>query len=270
MTSPFPGMDPYLEQTWRDFHTRLLTHISEALNPALPPDLSARIESRVYVESSARPGREFDPDLHVYRTPPAPGGTAVAEPRSGGIALAVRPALAYRLQPVTDRFINIYDRRSDGRVVTTLEILSPTNKRRGDGRDLYLRKQDECRAAEVNLVEIDLVRAGRPTTVFATSGRVGRESRAAYHVSTLDFAGVGRALYFPMPLRDPLPTLPIPLRHRDGPAALDLQAVVSSAYERGYCWRDVDYDDPPTPPLDPPDAAWAAERVVAWRAANRP
>ena len=265
MKSPFPGMDPYLERPWRGFHTRLLTYISDAINPHLPKGLGSRIETRVYVESYAGRERDIEPDGYIYRTLPnalAHGGTAVAERE----ATAVRPLLAFDLDPVTERFLNIVDRESGGRVVTTIELLSPINKRRGTGREMYLRKQDECRAAEVNLVEIDLIRSGRPTTVFAASGRIPKDARALYHVSTLDFAKGARALYFPMPLREPLPKLPVPLRAGEAPAVLDLQEVIDTAYARGYCWRDIDYSKPLTPPLPAADAGWAAERIAAWRA----
>ena len=267
MKSPFPGMDPYLERPWRGVHTRLLTYISDALNPVLPSGLGSRIETRVYVESHAGRERDFEPDGYVYRTlptnGPTNGSTAVAE-----AATAVRPLLFFDLEPVTDRYLDIVDRDSGGRVVTSIELLSPSNKVPGTGRELYCRKQDECRAAEVNLVEIDLIRGGRPTTVFATSGRIVEDARAAYHVSALDFSNAGRALYFPMPLREPLPKLPIPLREKDQPAVLDLQAVIDAAYERGCYWRDIDYARPPVPPLPKADAEWAAGRIAEWRAAN--
>ncbi|MGL6094387.1 MAG: DUF4058 family protein, partial [Fimbriiglobus sp.] len=39
MPSPFPGMDPYLEDPtyWGGFHTNLYTGIQRALNQTLPP-----------------------------------------------------------------------------------------------------------------------------------------------------------------------------------------------------------------------------------------
>ncbi len=50
MPSPFPGMDPYLEQCWRDIHARCIIYAADQLQAHLPPDLRARVEERVVVE----------------------------------------------------------------------------------------------------------------------------------------------------------------------------------------------------------------------------
>jgi hypothetical protein len=44
MRSPFPGMDPYLEQFWGDVHHRLITYLSDAIQKQLPGDLRARVD----------------------------------------------------------------------------------------------------------------------------------------------------------------------------------------------------------------------------------
>lgn len=50
-TSPFPGMDPYLEtpSLWRGVHTRLITLIADTLAPRLAPAFTVAIEERVYI-----------------------------------------------------------------------------------------------------------------------------------------------------------------------------------------------------------------------------
>lgn len=50
MKSPFPGMDPYLEQYWRDVHHSLCTYARDALQPQIRPALFARIEERSHSE----------------------------------------------------------------------------------------------------------------------------------------------------------------------------------------------------------------------------
>ena len=52
MLSPFPGMDPYLEDpgSWPDLHHRLISAASDQLNAQLRPRYLARIEERVYVD----------------------------------------------------------------------------------------------------------------------------------------------------------------------------------------------------------------------------
>jgi len=72
-----------------------------------------------------------------------------------------------------------------------------------------------------------------------------------------------RELYV-LPLRQRLPSLPIPLRPTDQPARLDLQALVDQVYTSGR-YDDLDYSAELDPPLTPEDAAWAATLVKAAR-----
>jgi len=71
------------------------------------------------------------------------------------------------------------------------------------------------------------------------------------------------AEYYPMPLRDRLPAIRVPLRVRDQDVALDLQRPLERIYERGRYDNRIDYSAVLSPPLPPADAAWAAERIAA-------
>ena len=51
MKSPFPGMDPYLEEHLRDIHHRFLTYACDELQEHLPRTCG-RLEERVFVEPS--------------------------------------------------------------------------------------------------------------------------------------------------------------------------------------------------------------------------
>lgn len=67
---------------------------------------------------------------------------------------------------------------------------------------------------------------------------------------------------WPISLRSPLPTVPVPLRG-DPDAPLDLQAIFNSAYDAyGFDLR-VDYTRPPEVPLAGEDAQWAEEVLRA-------
>jgi uncharacterized protein DUF4058 len=253
MRSPFPGMDPYLEQRWGDFHARLITYLSDALQPALPPNLRARMEERVYVESVDGAGKQFVPDVHVYQMPRGASGAAAG---GGGVAVA-EPIVVHVPAEVTERFIQIIDVRSGGRVVTVIEVLSPANKLPGRGRNEYLQKQREYIDGGVNLVEIDLLRIGQHTTL-AKLGLIAPDKITTYHVNTFRAARPEFLEYFRMPLRERLPRLPIPLRPADRDVVLDLQAVVDTAYDRGR-YDDIDYSRPLHPPLDPADQQWASQ-----------
>jgi hypothetical protein len=56
MASPFPGMDPYLEDpgNWPDFHPRFVVHCREALLAALPAQYIARLGERFSLVDEAR------------------------------------------------------------------------------------------------------------------------------------------------------------------------------------------------------------------------
>jgi hypothetical protein len=58
-------------------------------------------------------------------------------------------------------------------------------------------------------------------------------------------------------VRQPLPTIPLPLLPPDPPVPLELGPALRTAYERARYDLRIDYRQPPVPPLSPTDAAWA-------------
>lgn len=160
MPSPFPGMDPYLEQSasWEDFHTEFITGLRKALSERLPGNYDARIEARVVIlDSFDQPSQWFESDV------------AVAQESENATLPPSRPAVSGLLEPVTvpliipqrerQRYIEIYD-YPEQMLVTVIEVLSPTNKLSG-GRDEYLAKRDALLNQEVHLVELDLLVGGQ-------------------------------------------------------------------------------------------------------------
>lgn len=63
MPSPFPGMDPYLEQPtfWSSFHSRLIVAIADAIEPQLSSEYYIEVETRtcqsIPVSINERPPR---------------------------------------------------------------------------------------------------------------------------------------------------------------------------------------------------------------------
>jgi Protein of unknown function (DUF4058) len=156
MKSPFPGMDPYLERHWGDVHQRFVTYVCDALQPRLPDDLRARMQERVYIEIPEVRRGEYDPDVRVVERPslsPLPGSaTAVAEPPSAtdgnGECAPAEPILIHvDIEPTTESYIEIIDVKSGHRVVTAVEVLSPTNKRPAEGQRLYLKNRHDFKLA---------------------------------------------------------------------------------------------------------------------------
>jgi hypothetical protein len=245
MKSPFPGMDPYLELHWGDVHTSLITYSRDQLRPKLPGDLRARVEERIFVEIPGVSERSIYPDVHIVEVErPGNGGAATG----GGLAVAepivVTPTLD---EPVTERYLEIIDVSSGGRVVTVIEFLSRANKRPGDSRTLYLQKMEELRRGGVNTVEIDLLRGGARTFALQEPYLpvpVRRGYAACVRRGTL----IPRYELYPFPLLERLPAIRIPLRETDEDVPLDLQALVDLCYENGG-YDTIDYRTELDPPL---------------------
>lgn len=261
--NPFPGMNPFLERSWRDIHTSLITYARDALQEGLPDALLARAEERVFLETFPEgKGRNFSPDVIVVERP-----TWGGDDQGGGTATATRPVakpVKFTVRPVenTQRYLEILDATDGNRVVTMIEFLSVSNKVPGIGRDLYLRKRDDCQRAGVNIVEIDFQRRGQPTTLGHIC-LLENGSSPPYHASVWRATDFEIVDCHPMPLRDPLPRIAIPLRPQDDDATLDLQELINLAYRRGH-YGAVEYRKRPDPAFDSEDEAWI-DSVLAGR-----
>src|SRR5579872_4789303 len=104
MKSPFPGMDPYLEQHWGDVHHSLIQYTRDALQPALPEDLRARVEERVFLETEPGLQRLIVPDVHIaqLQRATAPRGHS-GESASVGVAEPL--VFEVRVDPVTEGYL---------------------------------------------------------------------------------------------------------------------------------------------------------------------
>jgi hypothetical protein len=169
-------------------------------------------------------------------------------------------------EPETQTYLEIRDLRSGGRVITVLEVLSPSNKKPGDAQEQYLRKQLELLEAGVSLVEIDLLRAG-DWVVAVPREAVGRARRTPYRVAVRRGWQRTQVDYYPMRSTERLQTVQVPLRPTDAEAVLDLQPLLDQGYADGG-YDDIDYSAEPAPPLSPTEARWA-ERLLR-RAGLRP
>jgi len=254
-------MNPYLEQRWGDVHAALVTYTRDHLQEKLPEGLRARMQERVFIESVDDATQVFVPDVHVHEPPlPAPAGVARTD---SGVVVAEPLVIPFPETLVTETYLEIVDARSGGRVVTVLEFLSRSNKQPGPGRELYLKKQRETRAAGANFVEIDLLRGGQPATLVRNF-TLPPSQRTPYHVCVFRAARPGQRQYYSAPLGTPLPTISIPLRSDDPDVTLDLQRIIDLCYARGR-YDDIDYHEILDPPLSDQDAAWAAERLEESR-----
>lgn len=258
MKSPFPGMDPYIEESglWPDFHDDLISEIKRALAAALPERYYVQTGDRNYIVFAGVDEKEeksFIPDVGVL-TPPGTesGDVAVAEPEIDADSVTMR---AFIDEHTRENFIEIYESDPEVRLVTCIEVLSPSNKRPGEGRDLYLRKRNALMLGAANFVELDLLRGGRRMPMVGEWPNspyyllVARKARAPY-------CRVTKAHY-----SQALPEIPVPLAPPDADVTLALQPMIEAVYARSRYRKRFDYTKPLTPPLNADDAAWLAKQL---------
>ncbi|WP_439627902.1 DUF4058 family protein [Gemmata sp.] len=255
MPSPFPGMNPYLEQAglWRGVHTALLGRVIAALTPLLVPRYFAELEESLYIDPNDDSDRLFAiADVAVagageYRTS---GATAPVATLSAPVTVTIPGVTKKKVRRVVVR-----DTQSR-EVVTVIELLSPTNKQPGADRDRYIEKRHEILASRTNFIELDLLRGGqRPPIRTLPAG-------CDYYALVSRWWERPKVGLWPISVRTPFPAVPVPLRPNEPEPVLHLKAVLDATYdEGGYAYRI--YGTPPEPPLDPADAEWARAFVPA-------
>ncbi len=257
MRCPFPGMDPFLEkhQFWNDFTPQLLVAICNSLNPRLLPHFETRIEEYAVVTHEAIRRCLIRPDVTISATPDWSPESSSSVAGAALIDVAVAELEYPDLDPLMQRCLKVIERKNR-RVVTVMEVLSPSNKQPGeDGIETYLAKRAEYLASDAHLVEIDLLRGGerlpmrRPLPAGDYYVYVGRQGRSP------------RGQVFGWNWKTRLPTISIPLLKQDPEVELNLQEVFESVYEPACYDRMLPYDEPVEPPLSPADEAWARERL---------
>jgi len=248
-------MDPYLEQSWRDVHARLIIYAADHLQGRLPGDLRARVEERVVVEPGEGEWRNVYPDVRVVERGHAPSAAVANET---DVAVMEPIVLHFEDEPMTETSIEIIDVGSGKRVVTVIEVVSMANKLPGDSQQKYRQKRDELRAGGVSLVEIDLLRDGQRQFGFPYH-RLPVSYRTTYQVFVRRGWEPSATEIYAVPLRQRLPTVKVPLRKSDADVPLDLQSLIEQCYRNGGYDADIDYRRDPHPPLVPDDDSWADE-----------
>lgn len=253
MPSPFPGMDPWLEgDLWTTIHSQLAAEIARQLSPQVLPKYFALTTQRQVlddmddveiVESS-----DVFPDVGVIERSP---GTVRTQPSwQGESPVQLQTVMPRRVPHFAVEIRDVKKRR----LVTAIEILSPSNKR-GTGREGYLRKRRRLLQSDTHLVEIDLLRKGRRVPMRKPL------PHASYFVLVSRSNRRPLCDVWPIQLSDRLPTIAVPLLPRDGDASLDLQAALTTIYDvLGYRYV-VDYARPPDVPLTPEEQEWTDARI---------
>jgi hypothetical protein len=252
-------MDPYLEKPslWPDVHHEIISVTRATLTRLLRPKYAVLVEERVYLAEDNDPGREVRiPDARVTLAPSASATTQLSPypqvPVTEPIAVAQLDD-----EEVRESYLTIVDPEGH-KIITLIEVLSPSNKTPGSaGYDSYRSKRREILNSKTHLVEIDLLRKGRPP--YPKAGLLLSE----YQVHVCAQRRHREEFVWPIKLRERLPVIRIPLKHEDPDVPLDLQEVLTTAYDRAGYDLILDYRRDPDPPLPSEHWQWAEELLRA-------
>jgi hypothetical protein len=214
-------MDPYLEhpKLWPAFQHQILACLYQILLPGLVDRYRARVGTRTYVS-----------EMPLF--------TSIIR------------------DEYTEEFIEIRT-RTDNRLVTLLEVVSPANKTTPAGRQAYLDKRKEAIQQKAGVVEVDLVMQGKPTLTYSRDGLPEFD----HAVSVTRATAPDRYEIYTATIQKRLPKFKLPLAPDDRDALLDLQAAFARAYDLGGFAGLIDYKGPPPPdvPLTDAQKAWVCD-----------
>lgn len=250
MSSPFPGMNPYLENPafWSEVHNRLIVNLADSLAPLIPPQYRVAIEQRTYLSDESDSVLVGIPDVSIFSQ------NKVTKPTLSTATFASTSEAVTVTMPVPENVKESYleiREVATNYVVTAIEILSPKNKRAGEGRKAYERKRKQVLATTTHLVEIDLLRGGKPMLFL------GEVPPSDYRIVVSRGDRRPLAQLYGFSVRHGIPSFPLPLQSEDAEPLVDLQALLNGVYERARYNLAIDYSQEPVPPLKEEDEVWA-------------
>jgi hypothetical protein len=245
-------MDPYLERPslWPDVHLELIRAIRLALTQAVAPRYYVTVEERMYIAT-------VSPQTLLGRADAAVIGAAPkVEEAAATYAVAGVPVPVF--VPIEDeiheRFLEVREQGSN-RLITVLEVLSPSNKHSGQGRTSYEEKRRQILYSATNLVEIDLLRVGEPLPVYPML-------KSDYRILISRAWERPHSLLYAFNLVDPIPDVPIPLQADDDEPILALNPILRQIYADVRYDLRIDYTQPPPEPALPPETAEWLKQVL--------
>jgi hypothetical protein len=212
-------MDPYLEdeRLWATFHHQLVSCLYQVLLPSLVDRYRARVGQRHYVTEQALFTSIIREEHH-------------------------------------EEFIEVRQ-RTDNRLVTLVDVVSPANKQSNSGRQAYLDKRKEGRGANANLVEIDLVLQGQPLLEYSRDNLPDWD----YAVTVTRSTQPERYEIYTATLQKRLPKFRLPLAPDDRDTVLDLHATFTRCYDQGDFAAKIDYQRDPSTAVTDEDRKWLNE-----------
>jgi hypothetical protein len=253
MPSPFPGMNPYLEQDdcWQDFHQTYVKELRDRIVSLVGSGYVVKLESHIYVHELGVGTRQLvgRTDVGVSRKGHRPSTDAAVAALEAPLKVRL-PAVDFEMSD----FIEIRDKESRA-LVTVIEMLSPSNKKGGPDREQYLGKRLFLLYKQVHFVELDFLRGcpRMPIPGLPACDYYALVRRASEWPPVLNI--------WPINLKDALPPIPIPLREPDADVQVDLQQVLHAAYDSAQYGNYI-YQGSPYPELSAEDSLWTRQFVV--------
>jgi hypothetical protein len=253
MSSPFPGMNPYLEhpELFPGLHHLLISEIARFLSPQLRPKYRVAVEVRTYETSDEDSLQVGIPDVTIRSRQTAKDSTinnvAVAEPTVEPVKVRIPIPLT-----IKEGYLEVREVGTEA-LITTIEILSPSNKRSRKGRQKYLKKRETILETRTNLVEIDLLRKGQPMPIL------GNKIQSNYRI--LIYRGDTRPIadLYAFDLQNVIPSFFLPLRSDDREPVINLQELLHQVYEIYDYDLVVDFSQEAVPALSEEEKVWVDE-----------
>lgn len=262
MASPFPGMDPYLEQAafWSSFHTRLIVAIADTIAPNLRPHYYVEVETRTYKDVPDGEILIGIPDAIVLSDSSPRKQTSTASKQTI-VAIERSPVPVVLPMPVDikERYLEIRA-VSDDAAITVIEILSPANKRKGKGRDTYETKRLDVLGSASHLVETDLLRAHLSLPMNS------KTEPSDYYILVSVASQRPQGQLYPFSLKETFPTFQMPLKQPDESIAVDMQNIFNGVVERASYDARIDYTQPiPPPSLSTENREWVKNLLNSYK-----
>jgi Protein of unknown function (DUF4058) len=212
-------MDPYLEddKLWPAFQHQLVSCLYQILLPGLVDRYRARVGQRTYVTEQ-------------------PLFTSIIRDQHLEEYIEVR-------------------QRTDNRLITLIDVVSPINKLRPEGRAAYLETRKQARTHNASVVEIDLVLQGAPMLDYSRDGLPEWD----YAITVTRCTQPERYEIYTTTLQKRLPRFKVPLAPDDRDTVLDLQATFARCYDQGAFGSQVDYKRDPGLKMKDDDLKWLGE-----------
>jgi Protein of unknown function (DUF4058) len=259
MLNPFPGMNPYLEhpELWHQVHNRLIVSLADAIAEQVAPQYFVSIEQRIYQSFNDPQSLVGIADVGIKQDPWVGNPSEYPE---GGVGTLTKPQKVQVKMPweVKERYLEVREVATKT-LITVIELLSPANKRAGEGRSLYETKRIKILNSMTHLVEIDLLRSGKPMMVQGASPAL---DRAQYRILVSRAGERPNADLFVFDLQEEIPDFPIPLRGELPEPIVRLQTLLNATDQRGRLDLLINYEAEPVPGLKEPDRRWMREILV--------